>query len=318
MLVLAALVCACALCACMTGQGTTDQAETSETKRTSIVTTNFAEYDFARQVAGDAADVSLLLKPGADAHSYEPTPQDIVSIQDSDLFVYVGGDSDAWVDDVIGSMDQSRMHPFRLMDNVDTVDEVVPEGMQDDEDDDTSGDDAPEQDEHVWTSPVNAMRIVRAMCDELCRIDPDDAETYRTNTDAYLGKLQELDDEFRDVAANAKRTEIVVGDRFPFRYLCDEYGITYYAAFPGCSTETEASASTVAFLIDKVKQDDIPVVFHIELSDERMCDSICAATGAKKELLDAVHNVSEEDFDAGVTYVDLMQHDVEVLREALD
>lgn len=305
------------LCACSPSQ--TNDQENGLPGKTSIVCTNFAEYDFARQIAGDAADVTMLLKPGADAHSYEPSPKDITTIQNSNLFIYVGGDSDAWVADVLDSMDQSNMHTFKLMDNVDTVDEVVSEGMQteDEQEAEQSGEDT-EQDEHVWTSPKNAMEIVQKMCDELCRIDAENAAVYKSNTDTYLEKLHVLDGEFSDVMAHAKRTEIVVGDRFPFRYLCEEYGLTYYAAFPGCSTETEASASTIAFLTDKVKQDGIPVVFHIELSNEQMCDSICAATGAKKELLNAVHNVSADDFEKGTTYIDLMEHNVEVLREALN
>ena len=162
------------------------------------------------------------------------------------------------------------------------------------------------------------MKIVQKLSDTLCTLDSANQDTYKANTKTYLAQLQKLDDDFRQVIDNSKRKEIIVGDRFPFRYFCEEYGLTYYAAFPGCSTDTEADASTVAFLIKKVKEDQIPVVFHIELSNEQMCDSICEATGAKSELLNAVHNVSDSDFKAGVTYVSLMEHNVEVLKEALN
>ena len=167
-------------------------------------------------------------------------------------------------------------------------------------------------------SGVLPMKIVQKLSDTLCTLDAANQDTYKANTEAYLAQLKKLDGDFRQVIGSAKRKEIIVGDRFPFRYFCKEYGLTYYAAFPGCSTDTEADASTVAFLIKKVREDQIPVVFHIELSNEQMCNSICEATGAKSELLNAVHNVSDSDFKAGATYVSLMEHNVDVLKEALN
>ncbi|MBC3888213.1 zinc ABC transporter substrate-binding protein [Acetobacterium paludosum] len=282
-----------------------------------VVATIFPEYDFLRQIAGDHINLTMLLKPGAESHSYEPTPQDILNVQNADMFVYVGGDSDAWVSSILDSMDKSKMKIVTLMDCVNLVKEETVEGMEPEATEATATDET-EMDEHVWTSPKNSILIVQKLCDELCTVDPDNAGSYKINTENYINKLKHLDNEFQDVVDHAARKEIVVGDRFPFRYFVDDYGLTYYAAFPGCSTDTEASAATVAFLIDKVKTDQIPVVFHIELSNEQMCDSICTATGAKKELLNAVHNVSKDDFDAGVTYLDLMEHNVEVLKEALN
>ncbi|HPR39734.1 MAG TPA: metal ABC transporter substrate-binding protein [Oscillospiraceae bacterium] len=299
-----------------------DSSEVEETEeKISIVCTNFSEYDFVRQIVGEAADLTMLLKPGAESHSYEPTPQDMITIENCDLFVYVGGDSDEWVSGILESVDQSGMETVKLMDCVETVEEEHVEGMQaeeDEQDESESDEEEPELDEHVWTSPANAMLIVQKLSDTICEIDPENQETYEQNTTAYLGDLQALDDEFREVIDSAARKEIIVGDRFPFLYFCKEFGLTYYAAFPGCSTDTEADAATIAFLINKVKEDNIPVVFHIELSNEQMCDSICEATGAKKELLNAVHNVSADDFAAGATYLSLMEHNVEVLREALN
>lgn len=294
-------------------------ASQEDSENISIVCANFPEYDFARQIAGGGADITMLLKPGAESHSFEPTPQDIITIQNSDLFIYVGGDSDEWVADILDSMDRSAMTVFKLMDCVNLVEEELGEGMQAEaEEADAGEEEGPEMDEHVWTSPANAMEIVQDLSDTLCKIDPDNQDTYQANTKAYLAELQSLDDAFREVISSAACKEIIVGDRFPFRYFCEEFGLTYYAAFPGCSTDTEADPATVAFLIDKVKEDKIPVVFHIELSNEEMCDSICEATGAKSELLNAVHNVSDEDFKNGVTYIDLMKHNVDVLREALN
>jgi zinc transport system substrate-binding protein len=317
---MAALILMTGLTACSGKNGSSQESNkaAANEKKLSIVCTNFPEYDFVRQIVGDSADITMLLKPGAESHTFEPTPADIITIQNSDLFVYVGGDSDKWVDGILESMDQSTMRLFKLMECVNLVEEELVEGMQPEENEKAESEEGPELDEHVWTSPANAIKIVQKLSDTICELYTADQNTIKANTADYLKKLQKLDDDFRDVISNAGRKEIIVGDRFPFRYLCEEFGLSYYAAFPGCSTDTEANASTVAFLIDKVKSDHIPVVFHIELSNEQMCNSICEATGAKSELLNAVHNVSDSDFKTGVTYIDLMEHNVEVLKEALN
>jgi len=310
-LLFAVVVMMAALYAC----GTNVNSTKNENGKINVVATIFPEYDFLRQIAGDHINLTMLLKPGAETHSYEPTPKDVLNVQNADLFVYVGGDSDAWVSGILDSMDQSNMNIVTLMDCVSLVEEEAVEGMVAEEEKDT---DEPEMDEHVWTSPKNAILIAQKLCDELCKVDSVNSQDYKANTEQYIKQLEKLDGEFQDVVDHAVRKEIIVGDRFPFRYFVDAYGLSYYAAFPGCSTDTEASASTVAFLIDKIKADKIPVIFHIELSNELMCDSICSATGAKKELLNAVHNVSKDDFAAGVTYLDLMEHNVTVLKEALN
>lgn len=316
----AALAMAVVFSGCALPGGDADKKATNE--KLSIVCTNFPSYDFARQIAGDKANVTMLLKPGAESHTYEPSPEDIKKIQDCDMFVYVGGDSDEWVEDVLDSVDKSKVTVFRLMDQVKTVEEVTVEGMEpeDEEEPAESGEDEdePEMDEHVWTSPKNAATIVKNMAKTMEKLDGKNKQTYEKNADAYVEKINKLDGEFREVVKNGKRKEIIVADRFPFRYFCEEYGLKYYAAFPGCSTDTQPSAKTVAFLTDKVKEDKIPVVFHIELSNEEMSKSIAEATGAKSRLLNAVHNVSDEDFRNGATYVSLMEHNVEALKEALN
>jgi zinc transport system substrate-binding protein len=175
-----------------------------------------------------------------------------------------------------------------------------------------------EYDEHVWTSPVNAKIIVQALSQILCDLDSGNASVYEANTASYVEKLDELDSAFREVVSNSSRRTIVFGDRFPFRYFADEYGLAYFAAFPGCSTETEANAATVAFLIDKVRDENIPVVFHIEMANENMADAICEEGGAQKLLLHSCHNVSKDDFDRGLGYLELMTQNVDTLREALN
>lgn len=285
-----------------------ETADSTENEKLSAVATIFPQYDFLRAIGGDHLDLHMLLSPGAESHSFEPTPGDMITVSECDLFVYVGGDSDAWVETILDSVDTSNKEVVTLMDCVDTVAEETVEGME------THG----EQDEHVWTSPKNAMRIVQKLCDALCRLDPENADDYQANTASYLASLTSLDEEFSDVTANASRHTIVFGDRFPFRYFADAYGLDYYAAFPGCSSESEASAKTLSFLIDKINEEQIPVVFHTELSNEKMTDCICEATGAKKLLLHSCHNVSKDDFENGATYLSLMEQNVAALKEALN
>jgi zinc transport system substrate-binding protein len=278
-----------------------------------VTATIFPPYDFVRQIAGDRVNLTMLLPPASESHSFEPTPRDIITIQNSRLFLYIGGESDEWVDRILGSMNTKNMEILALIDTVDAVEEELVEGMEEEEEEE----EGIAYDEHVWTSPENAVRIVRAITGTLCEIDAANADYYRQNANAYIAKLEELDAAFKEVVAGAKRKTIVFGDRFPFRYFADAYGLSYYAAFPGCSTETEPSAATVAFLINKIKSEQIPAVFHIELSNERMAEAISEATGAKKLLLHACHNISKRDFENGVSYLDLMRNNVDILREAL-
>ncbi|GHV19959.1 high-affinity zinc uptake system binding-protein ZnuA [Spirochaetia bacterium] len=283
-----------------------------------VTATIFPPYDFVRAVAGgsqasaDKIHLSMLLPPAQESHSFEPTPKDIITIQNSDIFIYAGGESDTWVNRILESMDTRNMTIIALMDTVDVVEEEVVEGMEEEAEEEGIA-----YDEHVWTSPQNAVRIVRSIADALCKADNANTEFYRRNADDYISQLEKLDAEFQAVVDNAKRNTIVFGDRFPFRYFADRYGLIYLAAFPGCSTETEPSAGTVAFLIDKIKAEKIPVVFHIELGNERMADTIAEETGAEKLLLHACHNISKKDFENGATYIDLMRQNVENLRRAL-
>ncbi|MCC8022829.1 MAG: ZinT/AdcA family metal-binding protein [Clostridiales bacterium] len=483
---------------CLTLAGCQSTTPASSSDKVQVVATIFPPYDFVREIAGDHVDLTMLLSPGAESHSYDPSPQDIITIQNCDVFIYVGGDSDDWVDQILDSMDTSEMTIVSMMELVETVEEEIVEGMEgdhshgtsdfedgqvedralsdwagdwqsvypylmdgtldqvmehkaaedeamsrqdydayykagyetdvervvitdntmefyvngtaskaeyeyqgyeiltyesggkgvryqfeatgetngapryiqfsdhliapeesehfhlyfgddgfdalleetdnwptyypsdldgdgiaddmlahDDEDGDDHGDEDTELDEHVWTSPKNAQTIVTYLSDLLCELDADNADAYQSNTEAYLRALSGLDDAFREVVDNAARRTVIFGDRFPFRYFADEYGLTYYAAFPGCSTETEASAATIKFLIDKVNEESIPVVFYIEFSNEKMADTICGETDATKMQLHSCHNVTKDDFEAGASYLSLMQQNVENLKEAL-
>jgi zinc transport system substrate-binding protein len=473
--------------------GRGDRAGSNNGKVT-VVTTIFPPYDFVREIAGTNVNLIMLLPPGSESHSFEPTPQDIIKIQRSDIFIYVGGESDAWAERILSSLDTSKLKIITLMDCVEVVEEEIVEGMEPEEEHSHGDEDfedadvkdrslaewtgewqstyplllngtldpvlehkaeedekqtvedfrryydtayktnaekivvgkdsityytngvpntvkynykgfkiifnnsgakrvrylfeasgnpgsAPryvqfsdhlirpgediehfhlyqsntsnealleewnhwptyypadftgeeivqelighdheeevELDEHVWTSPRNAKLIVETISTALCEADPANAPGYRTNTAAYLEKLDTLDAEFQAVVNRGTRKTFVFGDRFPFRYFADAYGLSYFAAFRGCSTETECSAATIAFLINKVRNEKIPVVFHIELSNEKIADTICEATGAKKLLFHAAHNVSKRDFDRGITYLEIMTKNTVALKEAL-
>ena len=287
----------------------------------SIVSTVFPSYDFARQItAGTNANVTLLLQPGEEVHSFDPTSQDIIRVQSADLFLYVGGENDTWVEGVLGGLDKS-VNTFRMMDYVTLYDEELVEGMQPEEEEESATEaegEAHEWDEHVWTAPVNAIAIVKAMTAELIAIDPDNAAAYQTNSDAYVKQLEALDQSFRDVVDTASRKTVVFADRFPVRYFVEEFGLKYYAAFPGCSAETEPSAATVASLIDHVKAESIPVVFYIEMSNQQMANTVAEATGAKTMLFHTCHNVTKAEFESGETYLSLMENNVLALKAALN
>lgn len=313
------------LCACFVMtflSGCADDGQTAkDTGKIQILTTDFAPYDFARNVAGDAANVSMLLAPGEEAHSYEPTPRDMIQIQNCDIFVYTGGESDEWVTDILEDMDHSDMTIIKLMDCVELYEEESVEGMEADShehEEEHDHEEEAEYDEHVWTAPANAIQITKILGETFAKADPQYQAVYKENSEAYVQQLTELDQAFWDVVNHAERKTLVFGDRFPLRYFVEEYGLSYYAAFPGCASDTEPSAKTVAFLIDKVKEEQIPVVLHIELSNQDMTNTICEDTGAKNREFHSCHNVSKEQFKEGLGYLDFMWENVEVLKEALN
>lgn len=297
-------------------------------KKYLIVSTSFPGYDFARAVVGNNTDVSvkMLLKPGAESHSYEPTPQDITTIKNSNLFLYVGGDSDEWVKKVISEIDPKKTKVMKLVDLVKTKNEEVVEGMQDDDHDhdhdhkghDHEHEEETEVDEHVWTSLKNAKEITEKILEAVTSFDQGDEKKLSENAKKYTERISEVDTKIAAMVKEAKRKEIIVGDRFPLRYFVDEYGLKYYAAFPGCSEQTEANVKTVSFLVKKIKEDKIPVVFKIELSNGLIAETLSKETGVKVMEIQSAHNISEKDFEAGITYVDLMERNFEVLKEALN
>lgn len=300
-------VCALSLTSC----DLPDAIGKNDDGKLSIVTTIFPSYDFAKELCGDDADITILLKPGQESHTYEPTAQDILAIEKSDLFIYVGGENDKWVEDILESFDEP-IETIRMIDFADTCEQEHTEDGHD-----HSGHEH-ETDEHVWTSPKNAILITEAIADKLCEINGDSKDKYQQNCSEYVKELETLCNDIQSVVDSSKRKTLVFGDRFPFVYFAEDFGLDCYAAFEGCSTETEPSAQTMASLIEKIETEDIPVVLYIEFSAQTVADSIAEQTGCKSLLFHSCHNVTEDEIDGGATYISLMKANLEVLREALN
>lgn len=282
----------------------------SDNKRISIITTGFAEYDFAKQIVKSNGDVSMLLSPGEESHTYEPTPSDILKIQNSDIFICGGGESETWVNKILQSID-SDVTVLRMMDIVPLRENSEHEAEHE------HNHDHGEYDEHVWTSPVNAELIVKAIYSEICTKDKINEKYYKNNVENYLSEIQKISNAFAELGEKSEGKFVVIGDRFPLRYLMLEYGIDYYSAFPGCSAQVEANPVTISKLNDMIKKDNIPYVFKVDLSNGKVADSISEATGADVGTLYSCHVVSMQDFENGETYLSLMTRNYEALKKAL-
>lgn len=311
-------------------------AEKADGGKLQIVTTLFPYYDFARTIAQDRADVTLLLSPGREAHSFEPTPLDAVTISEADVFLYNGGEGEYWVESMLDAAGEHIAVASRMMDYVDALNEEYVEGMQgadghdhdhehgshDDHDHDHEEDehdsDEIEYDEHIWTSPKNAVVLCRAVCDAICRADAENAAFYRANCENYCAQLEDLDARFAALCESAPRRLLIFADRFPMLYFCREYGLDYRAAFHGCSGDTEPSLATIKFLIDKVEDENIPVVYTIDFGTKKVAAVVSECTGAAIETLYSMQTVSRADFDAGETYLTLMERNFEALRKGLN
>jgi len=282
-----------------------------------VVATIFPLYDFTRAVAKEQANIAMLTLPGSSIHSYEPSPADIKTIQNADIFLYIGGENDAWVERLLSTLDTSKMKIVRLFDVVKLFEEEEKEGMQPEEEEEEHGKLEVEYDEHIWTSPKNAVLMVNTITDALCEKDTLNCEKYKENSQSYNSQIEELSKEISQTVSSAKRKQIVVADRFPFLYLTKEYGLDYVAAFAGCSDQSDASAATIAYLIKSVKDNNIPYIYHVELSNLNTAETVAEQTGAKLLLLHSYHNVSKQEFESGTTYVDLLKQNAANLKIGL-
>lgn len=326
---------------CLSGCGKSDKAASTasagQEEKLQVVATIFPEYDWVREILGengDRAELTLLLDNGVDLHSYQPTASDILKISTCDLFLYVGGESDEWVEDALQEAVNPDMVVINLMEELgDRVkeEELVP-GMEhehdheheEEHDHEHEGEHEEEHhheaDEHVWLSLGNAKEICEAIAQALSQLDPEKGAIYEANKEAYLEKLTKLDGQYREAVEKASVRTLLFGDRFPFRYLTDDYGLAYYAAFSGCSAEAEASFETITFLANKVDELDLSCVLTLEKSDQKIADTIVqnTQTGDRKILaLNSMQSVTSEDISQGASYLSIMEENLDVLKEAL-
>lgn len=336
----------------MAGCGKTTEKE--DNYRLKIVTSLFPYYDMARAVIGDVKgiDLKMTVTPGQDSHSFEPTPSDVIQMENADVLIYNGGSLETWIDTLLDYLNNKNQIQMKMMDYVDVLNEEIVEGMdtrfeehdhdehshkednhnkenhkEDSHSEDSSNDSEfhnedseeghEETDEHIWTSPVNEIIMTEKICETLSKALPEEKENFQKNAESYISQLKELDNEFRTIVENAKINEIIFADKFPLQYFAKEYGLKYYAAFPGCGSDMEPSAKTIGFLVDKIKEDNIKAVFYLELSSHIVADAIETDTGAKPLQFNSCHNITQKQFDSGVTYVDLMKENVNNLKIAL-
>lgn len=348
----------------LVGCSGTKTSDKEKEYRLKIVTSLFPYYDMARAVIGDVKgiDLKMIVTPGQDSHSFEPTPSDVIQMENADVLIYNGGSLETWIDTLLDSLNNKKQIQMKMMDYVDVLNEEIVEGMdtrfeehdhdehshkednhnkenhkedshseenhkEDNHSEDSSNDsefhnedseeEHEETDEHIWTSPVNEIIMTEKICEALSKALPEEKENFQKNAENYISQLKELDNEFRTIVENAKTNEIIFADKFPLQYFAKEYGLKYYAAFPGCGSDMEPSAKTIAFLVDKIKEDNIKAVFYLELSSHIVADAIETDTGAKPLQFNSCHNITQKQFDSGVTYVDLMKENVNNLKIAL-
>lgn len=324
---LALALCMGLLCSCGNNSTNSDgnSSTSSGAKKYSVVCTIFPEYDWVREVVGDKVDdfeITLLLDNGVDLHNYQPTAADMAKISNCDLFLYVGGESDGWVEDALAEATNKDMKVVNLLDSLgDSVkEEELVEGMQGEEEEGAEDEEEPEYDEHVWLSLKNSQTLVKVIGDAIAKMDSKNADVYKNNADGYIAKLSALDRQYAEVVKNAATKTVLFGDRFPFRYLVDDYGINYYAAFVGCSAETEASFETITFLSGKVDELSLKHVLVIESSDKKIAETIIKNTASKDQdilVLDSMQSTTSKDVANGVTYLSIMEKNFEVLKNVL-
>ena len=281
-----------------------------------IVTTTFSCYDFSRQIVGDKANVNFLLGPGVEAHSYDPSAQDLIKIQNADVFIYIGGEMERWVEKIleVDTIDLSKVKLIKVTDCVETIEEIDVDGAEPEEEKEESHG---AFDEHIWASPENAKKMVKYLSEKFAELDDNNRAEYERNAESYIEKIADLQDKIKEIVDNKKRDRLVFGDKMPMQYFLNEYGLTASAAFNGCSSDAEPSVKTITYLVNKVKEENIPVVLYIELSTGKTAKSIANETGAKALQIQTLHNISKQDFEKGESYVTLMTRNLEVLREAL-
>lgn len=290
--------------------GCNDNDSFTDSNKLKIVTSIFPYYDFAKNIAGDKAEIKLLLSPGSEPHDYEPTPSDIVAIEKCDIFIYNGGESDKWVDSVLETLENTDVIVLKMMDYVQLIE-------SDSHHHDEAHSDDCDFDEHIWTSIRNSQVLCEKIKSAMMKQDTTNAEFYKSNSENYISQLQSLDNDMIEIAENKKRDTIVFGDRFPMLYFFNDYGLNHKAAFPGCNSETEPSLEVVTELTNYVKDNSIPVVYYLEFSNGNTANLISEGTEAKALQVSSCHNVTKKDFESGASYISLMENNISSFKEAL-
>lgn len=309
--------------------GCTSASKKEETKKFRVVCTTFPQYDWVRQVIGNQKEqfeLTLLQDSGVDLHSYQPTAEDIAKIGTADLFIYVGGESDGWVADALKEATNKNLISIHMMEVLGqrVKEEEIVEGMEAEEEEgkeEEETEEEPEYDEHVWLSLVNAEKLVENITDALIQIDEKDKSVLTKNSEEYLKQLSELENEYKDTVEKASKDTILFGDRFPFRYLADDYNLKYYAAFVGCSAETEASFETITFLAQKVDELGLSSILTIEKSDQKIANTIKENTRDKNQeilKMNSLQSITRKDLDGGETYLSVMKENRKILEKALN
>lgn len=289
-----------------------------------IVCTTFPQYDYVRNILGSDENVTLLISNGSDLHGFEPTAKDIVEIRTASMFVYIGGASDAWVERAVNATENPNLKSVALMDYIETLSLEDIESLEygehheHDHSEHDHGHSPEDADEHIWLSIKNSIIITNALCDEICALDPENADTYRANTASYIAKLEALDGEYENVFSQGKRDVLLFADRFPFGYLTHDYGIAHIAAFTGCSSESEVTAETFAHLIEHTNALSLPFILILEGSDGKTAQTVCEATEAKALTVDSCQTISADDIANGANYLDIMANNLEIFKEALN
>lgn len=302
---------------CFTACNTDSGESVKDNEKLQIVTTTFPAYDWVREILGEEAEVTFLLESGVDMHSFQPSVDDILKISECDMFVYVGGESDQWAQDALKEASNKDIVAVNLIEVLgDSVkEEEILEGMEHDDEEES------EPDEHVWLSLKNAEKFCNYITQKLSEIDPENAESFQHNNQAYVEKLSALDKKYKSDITSGKRNVLLFADRFPFRYLTDDYNISYYAAFPGCSAETEASFETITFLAGKINELKLSSVIIIEGSDGKIANTVINETQPKHLnilTLDSMQSVTSKDIENGLTYLSVMESNLENIKTALN
>lgn len=280
-----------------------------------IITTIFPYYDFVRQVAGDKVNLRLIVPAGMDTHSFEPAASDMIDIGNADIIIYNGGEMELWVGKVLEAAANNNIITGKMMDYVDTFTEEDVTGL--DKEHHHNGE-KEEIDEHIWTSPANAIKIISKIADILSKADKENSQYYYNNASQYINKIKKLDKEFKEIVNSSEKNYLIFADRFPLRYFVEEYGLNYNAAFAGCSSETEPGADIIAFLTDKAKSENINAILKIELTSNKVANAIAETAKSEVMTFNTCHNVTKKQFNNGITYYDLMKENANVLKKALE